>query len=457
MRLRQVPRHEVQGHDLRPLRRQGDAQPRAPQAHGPHRAGRAGRAHLVLQGHAQPLGQPAGDEDHEPGKGHLLPGLRGHQSGRHRAQEAATADRRRISLGPRTVRRRHLRGRHGRRGRAQAAAGPRPGAALQGPARRPGRNRLEAKGQGPDQPAEDRREHPRLGQQARVDGAGRDSGHSARSAAAGAAGLGQLRHQRPERSVSPHHQPQQPAEEAGRPERAGSHHPQRKADAAAVGRRAVRQQPLQAPRARLEQSPAQVADRHDQGQAGPLPRKPAGQARRLLGPQRDRRRSQPAAAPVRPAQEDRAGTVPAVHHSPAEGPGPRRHDQERQEDARAQGRGGVGYPGRGDPQSPGAAESCSDAAPHGHPGLRADAGRRQRHQAAPAGVQGLQRRLRRRPDGRAPAAVDRGPGRSPHADDVDQQHLQPVERRADHQPVAGRGDGLLLRDDVAARPARAKA
>ena len=78
------------------------------------------------------------------------------------------------------------------------------------------------------------------------------------------------------------------------------------------------------------------------------------------------------------------------------------------------------------------------------------AGRRQRHQAAPAGLQGLQRRLRRRPDGRPSAAVDRGPGRSPHADDVDQQHLQPGQRRADHQPVAGRGDGLLLHHHVAA-------
>ena len=38
------------------------------------------------------------------------------------------------------------------------------------------------------------------------------------------------------------------------------------------------------------QSPAQVADRHDQGQAGPLPRKPARQARRLLGPFGHRRR-----------------------------------------------------------------------------------------------------------------------------------------------------------------------
>ena len=40
-------------------------------------------------------------------------------------------------------------------------------------------------------------------------------------------------------------------EEAGRPQRARSHHPQREADAAAIGRRAVRQQPLQAPGARL--------------------------------------------------------------------------------------------------------------------------------------------------------------------------------------------------------------
>ena len=57
--------------------------------------------------------------------------------------------------------------------------------------------------------------------------------------------------QRSERPVSPHHQPQQPAEEAGRPQRAGSHHPQRKAHAAAGGRCAVRQRPLPPPGARL--------------------------------------------------------------------------------------------------------------------------------------------------------------------------------------------------------------
>ena len=54
-------------------------------------------------------------------------------------------------------------------------------------ARRAARDRLEAEGQGPDQPAEDRRSDPRLGQQARVDGAGRDPGDSAGPASAGAA------------------------------------------------------------------------------------------------------------------------------------------------------------------------------------------------------------------------------------------------------------------------------
>ena len=38
-----------------------------------------------------------------------------------------------------------------------------------------------------------------------------------------------------------------------------------------------------------------------------------------------------------------------------------------------------------------------------------------------------------------------------HAVDVHEQHFQPGQRRADHQPVAGRGDGLLLHDRLAAQ------
>ncbi len=128
-------------------------------------------------------------------------------------------------------------------------------------------------------------------EQIRMDGHGRDPGDPAGPAAAGSAGKRQLRHERPERSVSPDHQPQQPAEKAGGPERAGSHHPQRKAHASAGGGRAVRQRPLPPSGAGQQQPPAQVPDRHDQGQAGPIPRKPAGQARGLLRPVGHRRRA----------------------------------------------------------------------------------------------------------------------------------------------------------------------
>ena len=47
MLLRQIPRHPLQGHRLREVRRRDNARHRAPRAHGPHRPGDAGRAHLV--------------------------------------------------------------------------------------------------------------------------------------------------------------------------------------------------------------------------------------------------------------------------------------------------------------------------------------------------------------------------------------------------------------------------
>ena len=79
------------------------------------------------------------------------------------------------------------------------------------------------------------------------------------------------------------------------------------------------------------------------------------------------------------------------------------------------------------------AEPRSDAAPHGHPGVRAGADRRQRHQDSPAGLQRLQRRLRRRPDGRAPAAVGRGAGRGARPDALDAQHLLAGIGQPDHR------------------------
>jgi DNA-directed RNA polymerase subunit beta' len=75
------------------------------------------------------------------------------------------------------------------------------------------------------------------------------------------------------------------------------------------------------------------------------------------------------------------------------------------------------------------------AAPPRHPGVRAGAGRGQGHPDPPAGVHRLQRRLRRRPDGRPPAAVGRGAGRGPRADAVGQQRAV-----ARPRPPAGHAD-----------------
>jgi DNA-directed RNA polymerase subunit beta' len=108
---------------------------------------------------------------------------------------------------------------------------------------------------------------------------------------------------------------------------------------------------------------------------------------------------------------------------------------------------GLGHPRRGDPRAPGAAEPRADAAPSRHPGVRAGADRGQGDPAAPAGLLGLQRRLRRRPDGRARAAVAGSAARSARADDVDEQRAVARQRRADHRAVAGHGPGPLLRLD----------
>ena len=96
-------------------------------------------------------------------------------------------------------------------------------------------------------------------------------------------------------------------------------------------------------------------------------------------------------------------------------------------------------------------ESRADPAPPRHPGVRAGADRRQGNPAASAGLHRVQRRLRRRPNGRSRAAVHRGTARSARVDDVVQQHSLARQRRADHRAVAGRGAGSLLHDPRARR------
>ena len=101
------------------------------------------------------------------------------------------------------------------------------------------------------------------------------------------------------------------------------------------------------------------------------------------------------APPVRPAQEDGARAVQAVRDEAA-----RRHragpeHQVGQAHGGAAPSAGVGRARGGHRRAPGAAEPRADAPPPGHPGLRAAAGRGQGDPAAPAGLRGVQRRLRR--------------------------------------------------------------
>ena len=111
------------------------------------------------------------------------------------------------------------------------------------------------------------------------------------------------------------------------------------------------------------------------------------------------------AAPVRPAEADGARAVQAVHHGPARRAQGRPEHQGGQEDGRLDDPGGLGRARGGHPRAPGAAQPRADAAPPGHPGVRAGAGRGQGHPGPPARLHGVQRRLRRRPDGGPPAAV----------------------------------------------------
>ena len=75
---------------------------------------------------------------------------------------------------------------------------------------------------------------------------------------------------------------------------------------------------------------------------------------------------------------------------------------------------GLGRPRGGHQGPPGAAQPRADAPPPGHPGVHAGARRGLGHPDPPAGLLRLQRRLRRRPDGRPRAALA-GPPRTRRA------------------------------------------
>jgi DNA-directed RNA polymerase subunit beta' len=286
----------------------------------------------------------------------------------------------------------------------------------------------------------------RLAQQAALDDPGRHPGHPAGPAPARAAGQRQLRDERPERPLPPPHQPQQPPQEAARPQRSGSHHPEREAHAAAVGGRPVRQRALPPARCWAAATAAEVADRHDQGQAGPLPREPAGQARGL---QR--------------ALGHRGGPELHLHQCGL----PKVIALELYQPFIIRRLKELGFADtiksakkmleRKDEEVWDILEEVIKE----HPVLlnRAPTLHRMGIQAFqpvlvegnairlhPLVCAGFNAGLRRRPDGRAPAALVRGADRGHGADDVDQQHLHARERQPDHQPQPGHRAGLLLPD-----------
>ena len=276
--LRQVQAHEAPRRDLRQVRRRGHPGEGPARAAGPYHAGHAGQPRLVLQGAAEPDRASARHLASRPRTRPLLRGLRRHRAGRYRPQAEPAAQRGAVPQGARGLRRQVPRA-HGR-GSDQGApqAGQRREARRRN-AREDARGELGAEEAQVRQALEGRRFVPEVDQQARVDDPRRDSGHPAGTPSARAARRRPVRDLGPQRSLSPRHQPQQPVEEADRAQGARRHHPQRKADAAGGGGRAVRQRASRPSPARRQQPSAQVAVGHAQGQAGPLPPESARQAR----------------------------------------------------------------------------------------------------------------------------------------------------------------------------------
>ncbi len=454
MRVRKVQAHQEQGHDLRPLRRRGHALVRAPPAHGAHRAGRPGQPHLVLQMLAFAHGASARQDDGRARARHLLSGLDRCRARRHAAQGRPDSHRPGEAGCGREIRR-GLPRRDGRFRHSQAPAQPgsRPS---DGRARRgDGEHALQTVAQENRQAHEGCRGLPFVEVEPRVDGAGRAAGHSAGVAPARSPGRRQVRDLRSERSLPPRHKPQQPPAQSSGAQDAGRDHPQREAHAAGGCRRRVRQR---APRPRRDgagQPRAQVAVRDPQGQDGALPPEPAGQARGLLGPFGHCRRPGAQVPAVRHPEGNGASPVRAVHYPSPEGAGHLPYGPHGAQDDRAPGREGLGYSRRGDEGQDGVPEPRADAAPPFDPGVRARPGRRQGDSPAPDGLHAVQRGLRRRPDGRPCAALDRGAARVEADDAGVDLHLLPGFGQVGHDADAGRlPRAVLPYGPVPARQAR---
>ena len=161
------------------------------------------------------------------------------------------------------------------------------------------------------------------------------------------------------------------------------------------------------------------------------------------------------APPVRPAEADGARALQAVHHEPARRAQVGPEHQGGEEVRRVDGARGLGRPRGGHRRAPGAAEPGADAPPPRHPGVRARARRGQGDPDPSARLPRLQRRLRRRPDGGAPAALGGGAGRGADPDAVVEQHPLAGAREAARDADAGHGPRRLLPHLLRARSRRA--
>ena len=211
----------------------------------------------------------------------------------------------------------------------------------------------------------------------------RHPGHPAGPAPHGAARRRPLRHVRPQRPVPPRHQPQQPPQA---PASSSAPPTSSSATRSACCRRPWT--PCSTTAAAAARSPApnnrplKSPVRHAQGQAGPLPSEPAGQARRLLRPFGYRRRPAAQAAPVRPAEGDGARAVQAVRHEAVWSSGVRAATSSPPSKLVERGDAEVwDVLEEVIKEHPVHAQPCAYAAPSGHPGLRAGAGGGQGHPA----------------------------------------------------------------------------
>ncbi len=125
---------------------------------------------------------------------------------------------------------------------------------------------------------------------------------------------------------------------------------------------------------------------------------------------------------------------------------PRGDHQAGQRNGRTARRRRLGHPRKGDQGSSGPAQPRADAPPPGHSGVRAGAGRRQGDQDSPARLHGVQRRLRRRPDGGPYPAFARGADRGAGSDARVEQHPFARVGSADRGADSGHRAGLLLHD-----------